>query len=144
MQKLVIHIFGKIKDPSVVDLVEKYLSLTNHYIKTEIKIHKDRPEQPINQEQLTGIRKPHIILTESGKQYSSLDFSKYISKQIENYGELNFILGNAFGFAAEIINNNKENLALASMTFTHELSLVILLEQLYRALNIRAGGKYHK
>jgi 23S rRNA pseudoU1915 N3-methylase RlmH len=30
------------------------------------------------------------------------------------------------------------------MTFTHRMMRVILAEQIYRALNILAGGSYHK
>lgn len=144
MKKITIHTFGKIKEDALEQLNSKYLSNINHYIKTEIKIHKDKANKPITFDEIDFLNTKYIILSEKGKEYSSNDFSKLLSTKLENDDEINFVIGNAFGFDQSVIETNRNLLSLSQMTFTHELTLTLLLEQLYRGLNIRAGGSYHK
>jgi 23S rRNA (pseudouridine1915-N3)-methyltransferase len=144
MKKITIHIFGKIKDDSIEQLNSKYLSNINHYIKTEIKIHKDNSNKPISLADLGFMNTKYILLSEKGNTSTSTEFSRLLSNHLENEDEINFIIGNAFGFDSSVISNSKNRLSLSPMTFTHEISLTLLLEQIYRGLNIRAGGSYHK
>jgi 23S rRNA (pseudouridine1915-N3)-methyltransferase len=144
MKKLVINIYGKIKEASINDLTQKYLTLTNHYIKTEIKLHKDPGERKINSSDLQSLGKNLILLSEKGKLYDSLTFSKKLTNYFETMDEVNFVIANAYGFDSELINVAQHNISLSPLTFTHEMALVILLEQIYRGLNIAHNSKYHK
>jgi 23S rRNA (pseudouridine1915-N3)-methyltransferase len=144
MKKITIQTFGKIKEDAIEKLNSKYLSNINHYIKTEIKIHKDNANKPISITDIDFLNSKCIILSEKGKEYTSSEFSKLLSTKLENDDEIVFIIGNAFGFDTSIIDGNKNLLSLSQMTFTHEISLTLLLEQIYRGLNIRAGRSYHK
>ena len=144
MKRINIHIFGKIKNTSILTLCGKYVSLSNHYIKTEIKIHKDPGERKICLKDLPLLLAKLIILTEKGKEYDSLAFSKFLFNKINDIDEANFILGNGFGFDENVLSASSSKLALSQLTTTHELALLILLEQIFRGLNIHANGKYHK
>ena len=55
-----------------------------------------------------------------------------------------FIIGGCLSLSKEILQEANIVLSLSRMTFPHELVCVILLEQVYRALNILKGEKYHK
>ena len=55
-----------------------------------------------------------------------------------------FIIGGSDGFGREVEEAADMRLSFSKMTFPHRLMRVILLEQIYRALNINNNGKYHK
>ena len=57
---------------------------------------------------------------------------------------MSFVIGGHLGLDAEQLAAADLVLSLSKMTFTHDMSRLILLEQLYRAFCIKAGTKYHK
>ena len=62
---------------------------------------------------------------------------------MRGYSELVFIIGGTDGMSEEVKSRCDLRLSFSKMTFPHPLMRVILLEQLYRALNIASGGSYH-
>lgn len=54
-----------------------------------------------------------------------------------------FIIGGAYGLSQEVLNQVHSRLSLSPLTFTHDMSRLILMEQLYRAYSISAGAPYH-
>jgi len=54
-----------------------------------------------------------------------------------------FIIGGAYGLSDAVKARADERFALSPLTFTHEIARMLLCEQLYRAVSIRTGSKYH-
>lgn len=86
-----------------------------------------------------------VSLCIEGKELSSVGLSKYINDAaLTGHSTVDFIIGGSFGLSDEVKNRSNLKLSMSRMTFTHQMSRVILCEQIYRAFNILNGGKYHK
>ena len=84
-----------------------------------------------------------LILSEIGKIYSSIEFSKYIQKTLNNgIKELFLLIGKPEGIS--VSTGKCEKISLGKMTFPHSLSRVILCEQFYRCATIITNHPYHK
>jgi len=88
---------------------------------------------------------PLIVLHESGKSLTSPQFSHWLQDQFQIQSQpLTFLIGSAFGIHDELRKKARMVLSLSKMTLSHEHARLILMEQLYRAVDIAKGGKYHK
>lgn len=82
-----------------------------------------------------------IALEEKGKQFTSPEFSNYISKITR---PIVFVIGGAYGLSEEVRNRADLILSLGKITMPHVLARVILVEQIYRAHTIEKNHPYHK
>ena len=85
-----------------------------------------------------------LAMDESGTQYTSRGFSDMLFKSFETGGShVTFVVG-AFGGLPNEIKNNYQLISLSKMTWTHQMARLLLLEQIYRASEIKKGSAYHK
>jgi 23S rRNA (pseudouridine1915-N3)-methyltransferase len=114
------------------------------------KIKKGRPTQSILAEEAGAITKrlfAHdyiMALDRSGKAYDSEGLAARIEHLSVSHSHLTFIVGGPLGISKEILNSAHEILSLSRLTFTHEMTRLLLLEQIYRAFTIINHEKYHK
>ena len=84
-----------------------------------------------------------IALTPQGRQFSSEEFAAWLTQRELESRPLAFLIGGHLGLDPGTLAAASERLALARLTLTHELSRLVLLEQLYRAMTIKTGHPYH-
>lgn len=99
----------------------------------------------------TDIQKGHsiILLDPNGKSMTSERFSTNLYDWLENGGSrISFVIGGADGLPSTIRFSKdpplQTKISLSSLTFTHQFARTILMEQIYRAAEIRKGSGYHK
>lgn len=85
-----------------------------------------------------------ILLDEKGSQQNSVQFADFINKQqVDGIPSLTFVIGGAFGFDESLYQKADLKFSLSSMTFSHQMIRLFILEQLYRAYTIIKGESYH-
>ena len=86
-----------------------------------------------------------VALDPGGKLLDSPGLAAKIAEwEQEGRERVVFVIGGHWGLAPEVLARADYKLSLSPLTFTHEMARLLLLEQLYRAWNIRRGTPYHK
>lgn len=110
----------------------------------------ERDEKKIKDVEAQGLEKhikdDYIIcLFDKGREMSSEEFARFLEKISQRADRsFTFIVGGFLGLADRILQRADMVLSLSRMTFSHELSRIVLLEQIYRSLTIIKGKKYAK
>lgn len=147
---------GKIAYAPFREAAERYAGRLPHYTPFEIKEISDlKNTKALSRDQqksqegvliLNAIMPSDcvIVMDERGKEYTSRDFSQFISDKMNSLpGRLVFVIGGPYGFSQEVYARANGKISLSKMTLPHELARVTLLEQLYRAMAIMRGEPYH-
>jgi 23S rRNA (pseudouridine1915-N3)-methyltransferase len=133
-----------------------YLERIQKYARTQwvevkpAKIKKGTPAKAILSAEGASItKKIHsrdymIALDRSGNTYNSKKLAARIERLSQDNSRLAFIIGGPLGLSKTILDKADEVLSLSRLTLTHEMSRLILLEQLYRSFTIIHNEKYHK
>ena len=151
---------GRMKEKPYRAMADEYLKRLSRYGRFEEIELPDLPEpQGASPAQERQIRQregenilqrlrpgAHVIaLTIPGRQWDSPGLARHLDDlQTKGASDIAFVIGGSLGLSEEVIARADEELSMSAMTFPHQLARVMLLEQLYRAMKIRAGERYHK
>ena len=160
MQKVTILCTGKLKEKFYLDAVAEYVKRLNRFGKLEIiELPEQRLPQTPSEGEIAQAREKEAALIESkllpgasviamcveGKPMSSEQLADYFGKlTVSGTSKICVLIGGSCGLSERVKKKAALRLSMSPMTFPHHLARVMVLEQIYRALNIAAGGKYHK
>ena len=85
-----------------------------------------------------------VAMCVEGKQFSSEELASRIEGAFSVANEICFVIGSSHGLDDSVKNAADLKLSVSKLTFPHQLMRVVLLESIYRCLNIIKGTKYHK
>lgn len=151
---------GKMKEKPYRQMADEYLKRLSRYGKVEEIELPDLPE-PTNSspaiEQQIKDKEGEVILsrikpgdyviamTIPGRQWDSPSLSRHVDELMtRGQSNLVFLIGGSLGLSDKVLARADEEMSMSKMTFPHQLARVMLLEQLYRAMKIRSGERYHK
>ena len=141
---------GNLKEKYLTDACNEYIKRISRYSKIEIIECKEsqlNPYQVALKAEANDIKKHLkgfvIKMAINGKQLGSEEVAKkYEQIKVSGHSDITFVIGSSHGLDETVPSNF--DLSISKMTFPHQLTRVILLEQIYRALCINNNTPYHK
>lgn len=147
---------GKTQVKFVEEGISEYTRRLKHYVSYSIKslpdIRNSAKMDSVRQKDAEGERILEcinngdyvILLDERGKQYTSVEFSAFIEKQmITGRKKVIFVVGGPYGFSKAVYGRADSLISLSKMTFNHEMVRLFFTEQIYRAMTILRHEPYH-
>jgi 23S rRNA (pseudouridine1915-N3)-methyltransferase len=141
--KLRIAWIGRTKNSAVQALRDDYIKRISNYIPTDR--HEFASEEALLKSLDRAAPRPFFVTLDSrGKHLSSEELATFIGKHQDSGTQvMMFAIGPADGWSEGAITAAQFQLSMGKMTLAHELALVVLTEQIYRALTILKGHPYH-
>ena len=153
---------GNLKEPYLRDAEKEYLKRLAPYCKVSVtELREERLPRDASEADEENVRKKEgeTLIGAAGKKVSAYIFaldmrgagqtSEKFAENIQGIADrgkstLVFFIGGSLGLSKTVRERADAVLSLSGMTFPHQLTRVILLEQLYRAQKIQRGEPYHK
>ena len=158
--KIRVFAIGKIKEAYLKNGIDEYLNRIKPYCQIEIVEVNDEPilDNPhpseikkaidLEGKKVLKLLKPNdylIGLDLNKKELNSLEFADFLNNKFVLGGSsISFVIGGSYGLSDELKSRCNDSISLSKMTFLHQMTRLILLEQIYRAFKINRNETYHK
>ena len=158
--KIRIIAIGKIKETYLKLGIDEYVKRIKPYSQIEIVEVNDEPvrDNP-NDSEINLVKNKegqkvlkllkdsdYVINLDLGKkQLKSPEFARFLEeKLVLGNSQVTFVIGGSYGLSDELKMRANDSISLSEMTFLHQMTRLILVEQIYRAFKINRNETYHK
>ena len=158
--KLTVIAVGKLKEKYLKEGINEYSKRLSRFCELEIiEVNDEQAPDSLSSMQEEQAKKKEaervikrlklgtvlIILDVRGVKVSSPDLANKLNSYfISGKSHITFVIGGSLGIDKELLGMADLRLSLSDMTFPHQLTRLILLEQVFRAFKIINGETYHK
>lgn len=154
--KLLIPLLGKTRETYLEAGIRDYATRLSRFVAVEMPVLKERHHRKEADEVVKVAEAAQLLeyntlggfcvaLDPNGTTMDSEGLAKVFTRwDHQGIGTVCFFIGGHLGLHRSVLQRADLTLSLSRLTFTHELTRLLLLEQLYRACTIKAGHNYHK
>ena len=153
--RLVVAVVGKTRNPALGEAIRdyetraaRYWPLDVHEVREEratgMSIEKVKEREGARLSERVPERAQTVACEIGGRALDSSQFADFLMSAREEDRDLAFLIGGAYGLAADVSGRSAMKLSLAPWTLPHEIARLVLVEQIYRAGTIVRGEPYHK
>ena len=148
MMHFTILCVGSVKEKYMREAIADYSARLSHYVRLDtVEVPEGVSVKKEGEALLARIPERCLVvaLDLKGKMYSSEDLARMIeTRAASGNSRFVFIIGGSDGLDPAVTQRADIRLCMSEMTFPHQLARLIISEQLYRAMKILSGEKYHK
>lgn len=138
--KLKILSVGKNKEAWLEEALEEYVKRLKPFISIQFLWVKNDGQLLLSAQKESSL----ICLDPAGALMASEEFSQFLHHKLQEAGShLTLVIGGPEGLPSSL-KQNHPLLSLSPLTMTHQIVRLVLMEQIYRAFEIKKGSKYHK
>ncbi len=158
--KVTIIAVGKLKERYLKEGIGEYTKRLSRFCDLQmIEVEDEQAPETLSPAQEEQIKKKEaakitgklkegtylIVLDVKGEKKSSEGLASAMQTCFTNgRSNISFVIGGSLGLDSDLVKKADLRLSLSEMTFPHQLTRLILLEQIFRAFKIINGETYHK
>jgi len=130
-----------------VEKLNRFAKISVHFVELGGDLNTE-DEKTILKKEAEHIKKrlkdrKFILLDLWGKELTSIEYARFLENTINKLSEIVFVIGGPLGIDDSLRENALAKISLSKMTFTHEMCVILFLEQTFRAFKILKNEKYH-
>ena len=152
--KLRVVWIGKTRSKELSTLIDDFVERLRRFVPIDIteirdpKAGDDQRQMAAEEERLLAALDSNdrvVVLDAAGQSWSSPQLAQFLGKHLgSDPRRLTFVIGGYGGLSEDLKARAELKWSLSPLTFTHEMTRVLVVEQLYRAMCILNNHPYSK